>query len=219
MSEDLPDGVFWDRTEMSAARLDLRNGFYMGRPVISRDTQINGGVYVGANSREAIVVDDEKYEDELLEVYNAFKSRLEHKQKGGLMNRLRGQPIRLSSMDLMQSLSETVSEYVPENAQYVNRMIQEHFSGSSNDIKIPINYYIRSKDNKRHGLENNGGVCRHQALIGGYILEKYLKDTNSLGKVSIDRNMVEGKGSHAWVRYTDPPRGGVCERYDVGICW
>ena len=46
------------------------------------------------------------------------------------------------------------------------------------------------------------GVCRHQALLCGYLLEKLIKDERISGKVSVDRNFVEGLGGHAWARYT-----------------
>lgn len=47
-----------------------------------------------------------------------------------------------------------------------------------------------------------GGVCRHQALLGAYLLEKLIRDGKIGGKVSIDRNSVQNAG-HAWIRYTN----------------
>jgi len=42
---------------------------YAGRHVINSSTRINGGVYLGAGIREAIVVDDKKYPRELKRAY------------------------------------------------------------------------------------------------------------------------------------------------------
>lgn len=45
-------------------------GEYAGRPIIARDTEINGGVYpVGGTHGEAIVIDDKKYPEELNKVF------------------------------------------------------------------------------------------------------------------------------------------------------
>ncbi|EKD64692.1 MAG: hypothetical protein ACD_50C00323G0007, partial [uncultured bacterium] len=42
-----------------------------------------------------------------------------------------------------------------------------------------------------------------QALLAGYLLEKLTQEGILGGKVSVDRNFIEGRGGHAWVRYTN----------------
>ena len=61
----------WNRSKLEADYLKAEDlyeesdreapkGRFLGRPIITRDTRINGGVHVGAGGREAIVVDDQK---------------------------------------------------------------------------------------------------------------------------------------------------------------
>ena len=59
--------VWWGKTKAAVERL-LQEGkiyvvngefFYEGRPIIHRDSGIDGGVYLGESEREAIVVDIE----------------------------------------------------------------------------------------------------------------------------------------------------------------
>ena len=53
--------VKWNRTQMCFKRLKEKSKFG-GRPLIHMDTPINGGVYLGGNSCEAIVVEISKDE-------------------------------------------------------------------------------------------------------------------------------------------------------------
>ncbi len=48
-------------------------------------------------------------------------------------------------------------------------------------------------------------IPRHDlaSLLTGYLLERLSKDGLVGGKVSVDRNYVQGLGGHAWVRYTN----------------
>ena len=64
--------------------------------------------------------------------------------------------------------------------------------GGIPDQKIGLNNYIR----------DGVGVCRHQALLCGYLLERLVAEHHLSGTVSVDRNQVEGLGGHAWARYT-----------------
>lgn len=50
------------------------------------------------------------------------------------------------------------------------------------------------------------GVCRTQAVLCAYLVERLVDEGKIEGKVSIDRNMdrsVDG-GGHAWARFTAP---------------
>jgi len=49
-------------------------------------------------------------------------------------------------------------------------------------------------------LERGFGVCRHQALACGVILERFSKEGYIQGKASIDRNLTH-LGGHVWCRY------------------
>ena len=72
----------WNKTELSCERLDLEGKlkyidgveYYLDRHVIGRDRPIDGGVYLGENAREAIVVDSNKY-NEINKLYEIAKDK------------------------------------------------------------------------------------------------------------------------------------------------
>lgn len=193
--EDIVEG-FWGKTDEGINRLlkdvdkakYLEESFeddelvqtYQGRPLIGRDLPILGGVYIGAGGREAIVV-DEKY-GKLLPIYQELLNRQEQVvQSGGKFKD-----------GLLNEVWNITKEYLPYNDQ-VLEVIDQDYSGGKKDYKITLDTYI----------DRGGGVCRHQALLAGYLIEKLGKEGMVKGQVSVDRNSIPGKGGHAWVRYTN----------------
>ena len=152
-----------------------RTGYFSGRPIIVRDTPINGGVYIGTNKREAIVVDDRKYPIELNVVYEKVIS------------------IRKNFPIFKKGLLRTVHEVVMDVLKYDESRTYEIIGNDTHDKKISINAF----------LMKGVGVCRHQALLGGYILERCIHEGLIRGKVSVDRNSIRGRGGHAWTRYVN----------------
>lgn len=65
--------------------------------------------------------------------------------------------------------------------------------------KVDLNIYIK------RGV----GVCRHQALFAGTLLEKFVDDGILSGHVSVERNRIRRADDsdvydgHSWVRYTN----------------
>lgn len=156
------------------------------RLMIGRDTPINKGVYLGSIEREAIVVDDES--DGLL-----------HTAYGDLLiglGRLRDQH-QLATETILQEVYQLVMKKIPYNAGLADRIMEV---ASQKDGRVALGSYIAS----------HGGVCRHEALLAGYLIERLIQDERigdenrrSFGRVSVDRNAVRNKGGHAWVRYGD----------------
>lgn len=185
MSTEVADRrVDWDRTEMEKERLlsspyytnpdsSSKYGYYAGRFIIGRDTPINGGIYLGGYSREAIVVDDEKYPRELNFLYEKVLS------------------LRSRKRSLKPGLLSTVHEVVKEALRYDHDEVELLIQPFMNDRKVALNFFLI------HGV----GICRHQALAVAYILERLAKEGYVSGKVSVDRNHIPGQGGHAWVRY------------------
>ena len=184
-------GAEWDNTPLGLERVktsgfyeepddESKNGFFAGRHIIGRDTQINGGVYVGSGKREAIVVDDKKYPEELDGVYNQLITRIQ----------AAGSEYKDSILGDVYSL---VQEVLPFNETGVLTLVQSVTSSAKgNDTKVPLNEFIKSKV----------GVCRHEALLVGYLLERLKKNgIISPKNISIDRNFIPHRGGHAWVRY------------------
>ncbi|OGM10875.1 hypothetical protein A2W13_00295 [Candidatus Woesebacteria bacterium RBG_16_36_11] len=183
----MEDKIEWDKTVLVQERLknnsfyeesspEGRYGMWQGRPIIGRDSLINGGVYLGGGEREAIVVDDKK-QPELTSIYQELLRRREAKEK-------HGEPFKFG---VLKEVFDITREKLPYNQTVVYDLTENLLP----DQKIALSVFIK----------NRGGECRHQALLAAYLLEKLRIDNYVNGKVSVDRNYVEGMGGHAWVRY------------------
>lgn len=160
-----------------------RTGIWGGRPIISRDSPINGGVYLGAGPHEALVIDDQKYPEELNRVYNGVISQMARQDGKSVFQKVFGVVGENLGGRQGQKLIDRVEAEVDKlTAKY------------GPDTKVPINDFIRKKI----------GYCRHRAVLGAYILERLVKEGHIRGSVSVDRNEVPGLGGHAWVRWTEP---------------
>ena len=169
----------WDRTQYLKKRLEYEivDGKYADRPIITRDSPIDGGVYLGAHQREAIVVDSTKSPQLLLCFEEALQRTVD--PMDGLVDR--------------SIILPTVKDFVREKLQYDKGAVTEIMGryDVENDGKISLDLY----------LAEGVGVCRHQAVFGGFLLERFGKEGYIRGKVSVDRNTMY-RGGHAWVRYT-----------------
>jgi hypothetical protein len=160
-------------------------GQYQGRPIIGRKTRINGGVYVGASAREAIVVDDQK-SSLLPSHFTVLRDEI-----------LKDSPLRLrwrKRMDPQHALHLSYA-YTQQIMPYSSEVSDGIQNAHPADKKISLGLYIAK----------GGGVCRHQALLSGYFVEKMIDEGYLDGEVHVERNTTV-RGAHAWVRYT-PPKG------------
>ena len=182
----------WDKTILATQRLkekglyeeadrESKNGFYLGRPIIGRETPINGGVYVGGGEREAILVDDRNPRSRLNEVYRELLDTMQEKSSRGLHVKAA----------LLSDIFDLVKNRLPYKPGVVNNVARKY--SVKPDQKVSLDVYLKEE----------GGVCRHQALLAAYLLERLRKDRKVGGTVSVDRNFVPGLGGHAWVRYTN----------------
>ena len=166
---------------------DNPHGKYRGRPIIAsayrdgiEEVPINGGVYLGGGQREAIVVDESiEKESLLIETYKQLIQRRGRKVDEGIDFK----------KGILGEVFELVKETLPYDLDGVLEIVRE--KGVENDGKISLSVFIQAKK----------GVCRHQALLVGYLLERLQRDGLVTGKVSVDRNYIPGVGGHAWVRY------------------
>lgn len=173
------------------------------RPTISRDSRIDTGVYEGKYGGEAIVVDREKYPIGFQEAMTKVLAAIT--RRDGSVDK---------SM-ILGSVFDTVSEKMRYDKAAVDDILQR--SGGADGTKIALDTYIAE------GV----GVCRHQALFAGQLLES-LKDMGFVsGNVSVDRNALkrdndDGYDGHAWARYVNSagdvyvldPAQGVIDRLD-----
>lgn len=124
-------------------------------------------------SEREAIVVDEKY-GELEKVYENLVKRI---------------PNLKDTDNVIRQIFNTVIKSMPTNEIAVEKLGKQF----APDQKVALDSYILSKC----------GVCRHQALLAGYLAEKLINEESMGGKVSIDRNEIKSKGVHAWVRYED----------------
>ena len=153
---------------------DFPYGAFTGRPIIGEYSRINGGVYLSANAREAIVVDERYGGLELIYsqlMVNFVRRNGTRVQKG-------------TETDLVKAaieLAQTKLTYVSE--QTIDMLGQKEVLRS--DEKVTLDVFIE------HGL----GTSRHQVLLAAYLLEK-LKDKGYLhGQIILDSTMNKGKNT------------------------
>lgn len=180
----------WSRTMFSTKRLEdvLEEGMYKGRRIIKRDSTIDGGVYLGAHHREAIVVDSEKSHS-IKELYAKARDR-------ALIDKV---DISIAKGLILNAVFDIVKEAMNYDEKAVDALVDSVNCGK--DGKMPLGIFIR----------NHAGVCRHMALACGVLLELFKRDGFVSGNVNIDRNT--DKGGHAWCRYTNS--GGEVYILDV----
>lgn len=180
----------WNRTEIMQFRLEdqINSGQFKGRNLIFRDTPIEEGVYLGSTEREALVVDSKRY-PLLLEPYVEAKSRADD-----------GTGMYLEPI-VLEMVYDVVTERLKTSDREVDKIMNEN--GVAEDNKISLHIY----------LERGYGVCRQQALLAAFMLERFKKERILAGKVSIDRNWQGYMGGHAWCRYTT--RKGLVYILDV----
>lgn len=147
-----------------------------------RDTPINGGVYLGGGKREAIVVDDTAGPRGKLDgVYQELV-------------RLRERALRRGE-HFKQTLLSDVFDLVKARIPYSE--------GATREVAVKLKIGADQPVHLDKYIEQGGGVCRHQALLAAYLLERLGKEGKVGGRVSVDRNYVRGLGGHAWARYTN----------------
>ncbi len=154
------------------------------RPTISRDSRIDGGVYEGAYGGEAIVVDGIKYP-------TGLRAAFEY-----IMPKIRQSDGTIDKAEVLDTVFETVTRMMRYDASAVDRILAK--AGGQDGTKIALDAYVMS------GV----GVCRHQALFAGQILESLADMGYVGGKASVERNIDRRSADdkydgHSWVRYTN----------------
>ena len=152
--------------------------YYGGRPIICRDSPIDGRVCIGEITREAIVVDS---------------AQSEHLKK--LFDDLYEQVVNThpNSIEILRDVYTSVYKAMPiQNEREVERITSKY--GVDNDSNISLDVFVK----------DGVGVCRQDALICGFLVEQLIKKGVLSGQVSIDRNTFFPLGSHMWCRYVFP---------------
>jgi len=162
----------------------VKEKYYLGRRMIVRDTPINGGVYVCMDEKgqvEAVVVDDKK--EKMFDV--VYRKLLKRREE--TMRRTRD----TFKSGLLNDVFEFVREEMPYNREESDRLVAE-------DVKIGRKVTLAAF------IAGKAGVCRHQALLTAYLLERLQREGKiNPRSISIDRNFLNDGRGHCWVRYTN----------------
>ncbi|MCK5149848.1 hypothetical protein KAJ87_02890 [Candidatus Pacearchaeota archaeon] len=183
----------WEKTKFMKKRLidkiAVKNGtdYYQGRFVINRDSLVDGGVYLGQGSREAIVVDFRRSK-KLKELYEIAKIKATENGK-------------IKKQNILQAVYNSVEEAMPKQSEvFVKNLINKY--GLGQDKKIALDVF----------LDNKIGVCRHDALTCTLLLELFKKEKFIKGESNINRNSAKF-GGHAWCRY----KNSDCEIFILDV--
>jgi len=166
---------------MARARVAPRliDGKLNGRHLIERGTRISGGIYVSTNERLAITVDAASPE-----VSSIYERMLSWAGNSAPLNRVE-QRTFLNVVCIISRQAITTRDQASMEA-FEGRFDAGHH-------EMPLDTFIKMKL----------GDCRVLSLLAGVLTEKLIDDKFISGKVTIDRNTVEGQGGHAWVRFED----------------
>ncbi len=157
-------------------------GYFKGRFMIGRDTPINHGVWIDGLT-EAIVVDDSVSP----QIWKTYDDLLERISVDGRVDR--------------GKVLETVQSLVAERLPYDLSRTLEIAKPFQRCKKVSLGLFMQKR----------AGVCRHQALLAGYLLERLVDDGRIRGHASVRRNIVKGFGGHAWAEY----QNATGERYVI----
>lgn len=175
----------WEYTNLGR---DAYGDSYLNRRLITRDSPIRDGVYYGTYGGEAIVVDPARNP---LHYNQWFKLVTEAAS-------LHGQVQRHKILDATYS---TILKQMPYSQKKVDGILariatHEDIPRFPDGRKVELSVFMAA----------HVGVCRHQALAAGVMLEMARDEGHIRGQVSIDRNIRwSPKGEpdgHAWIRYT-----------------
>ena len=175
----------WDRTARAVERVTARGQvtesgttkLYHNRAIIGRDSPIDGGIYIGAYQREAVVVDF--FSSPML------KSIFERAKLDISARSLRAE------LDILKAVYVAVDRAMAYDLDAVEELVREQ--GVQEDGEISLGVFAD------HGI----GVCRHMALTCGVIIERLIEEGVMEGSVSVDRKTFK-EGGHAWCRYKGP---------------
>jgi len=177
------DGIASRRQEIEA------NNGRLVRHTIGRDKPVLDGVYEGSYGGEAIVV-----------VYDKDPKPIDDAVEAVIKSSLDSNTGKFKKSVILKQ----VYEYVNSNMSYDEAAVENIFQTtgrSKNGKKISLGLYVKQ------GV----GVCRHQALFVGAILERLNILGYIDGQVSVERNALRRKNAtgadkydgHSWARYTN----------------
>lgn len=199
------EGRLRDTPDYRPPSIEAPYGYYGGRKIIgSGMSEVIDGVYLGGGAREAIVV-KEKLPDERGELHDAaiLKAYLAFMLKRYQACERNGKEFY---SNLLLDAFKEVSAMMRYDEAAVNAIVGQAMARQP-DQKIALDRFVNG----------HVGVCRHQALLMAYFLQKLIQEPNPRyglrGTFSLERNSVatptQAVGAHVWVRFTSANSGRV----------
>lgn len=149
-------------------------GYFMNHPILGRNSRIlDGGVYLGGSSREAIVVDGKSRI--LKSLSDSIEANIQKSIESGS---------NLRQADILDYIMKMVDYTLP----YDEAKVDEISDANRGDKLVGLSTFV----------EERAGVCRQQSLLTGYLVENLIKSEVLKGAVAVERNSIKGKGAHGW---------------------
>lgn len=176
----------WNRSDLAKERLlgkgllKMHDGkyFYAGRPLIHRDSPIDGGVYVGGAEREAVVVDFDQ------------SSALKFIYQGVLSLCIDGEGAFHKSSAL-GAVYDAVESVFPSRTEESVRTFTQELDVRA-DGKVSLDAFLKHRT----------GWCTHRALTAAALLERLVNDGYLSGTAHVCRAETP-EAPHAWCEYTN----------------
>jgi len=160
-------------------------GRFCGRHIIGENTEIHGGVYLGATAHEALVV-DEKY-GSLKDIY--WNLLIGYVREEG------DDDAELDEEKLVQQVVALVEKRLALHPdEGVNRMV--HDGEPEPDHKIALDVFV----------DRGIGAARHQILLAAYLLEKLQRKGLLEGRIYLDSHYSEKGDMPERLIYSTPER-------------
>ena len=152
-------------------------GRFKGRHVIWAGSRIQGGIYLGSASQEALVV-DEKY-GTLPKIYSRFVRECGSDLPSG----------RLTERMLVGKVCAFAFRFLKLDRERAAKLAEKH--GTQNDEKMALDFFLQARF----------GAARHQLLLAAYLLEKLIDEGLLPGRCSV-ANVTIRKKDYEAVSYT-----------------
>lgn len=170
--------VRWVKDRQALQRVHAVDGTYQGRRVIVRDSPIDGGIFLGAKPREAVIVEFERSRH-IKALYGTIVGKISKGKHSDdhILNLVMDEVIKALPLDKGKNSEAIVETY-----------LKRHKLWSDGEVSLDV------------FVQKGIGVCRHYALLIAVLLERLVRDGLLNGSVSVDRNETETEG-HAWCRF------------------
>lgn len=147
-------------SEQSPNQFRAPLGVFAGRPIIGEQTTIQGGVYLGAQTQEALVIDD-RY-GQLDRAY------------AEILALLADGPEKPEEFQIMRLLTEYCTSQIRFNSRATEDLMAQENLGE--DRKAALDIFIHA----------HTGVARHQVLLAAYLVERLRRSEVLTGHLSLD---------------------------------